>query len=245
MINLQLSVVVPVHNECENARELALEIQSASTDCPIQEIIFVNDCSTDHTLDVLQNLREEIPTLRVLSHDSQCGQSAAILSGVRAAKSPWIATMDGDGQNNPEDIRNLVEALVKSDDDSVRLVNGNRNKGDVRKDTVVKRISSKIANKVRSSILKDKTPDSGCGLKLIHRETYLALPWFVNIHRFTPALVIRTGARVISVEVSHRERGAGKSHYGLFNRLWIGIVDLAGVSWLMKKGYVARVSEPK
>ena len=239
----ELTVVVPVHNEQDNVVPLAREIHAVAAACHVREIIFVDDCSSDATLERLAELRSEVSGLRLLGHDSQCGQSAAILSGVRAATSPWIVTLDGDGQNNPADIPLLVDALVNSADPSVKLVNGNRNTRDTRQDSTVKKLSSKIANSVRSWLLRDNTPDSGCGLKLVNRETYLELPWFVNIHRFTPALVMRTGSRVISVNVSHRPRTGGVSHYGLFNRLWIGILDLLGVAWLMSKGYRARVKD--
>ena len=240
-----LTAVVPVHNEQENVESLVREIHAVSTCCSIQKIVFVDDSSSDDTASRLADLAKEIPILRVLRHETQCGQSAAILTGIRAADTPWVVTLDGDGQNNPEDIPRLVEALNDCNDDNVKLVNGNRNTGNTRKDSGIKRLSSKVANRVRSSLLRDNTPDSGCGLKLIHKETYLSLPWFVNIHRFTPALVMRTGASILSVEVGHRPRTGGQSHYGLFNRLWIGIVDLLGVAWLMKKGYRARVIEPR
>ena len=222
---------------------LAREIHAVCEPCNIQSIIFVDDNSSDETRDVLQQLKSEIDNLRILHHREQCGQTAAIFTGIKAADTPWVVTMDGDGQNCPDDIPAMVEALKNCNNKKVRIVNGNRNKKNNRKDTFIKRLSSKIANAVRSRLLNDSVPDSGCGLKLMHRDTYLMLPYFKNLHRFTPALFIRTGAEVISVDVSHRNRSSGNSHYGLFNRLWIGIVDLLGVTWLMKKGYNAQVDE--
>ncbi len=241
--DLALSAIIPVHNEQGNAANLAREILAVSDQCNIQSIIFVDDNSSDGTLRVLQKLKGEIAKLRVLHHQQQCGQSAAIFSGIKAANTPWVVTLDGDGQNNPENIPAMVAALQNCESKNVRIVNGNRNRKDNRKDTFMKKFSSKIANAVRSRMLGDNIPDSGCGLKLMHRETYLALPYSNNLHRFTPALFIRTGAEVISVDVNHRTRSSGTSHYGLFNRLWIGIVDLLGVTWLMKKGYDAKVEE--
>ena len=241
--NPALSAVVPVHNEQGNVATLAREIHAVSESCNIQSIIFVDDNSSDETRKILQQLKSEINPLRILHHREQCGQTAAIFTGIKAADTPWVETVDGDGQNCPDDIPAMVEALKNCKSEKVRIVNGNRNKKNNRKDTFVKRLSSRIANAVRSRLLNDSVPDSGCGLKLMHRDTYLMLPYFKNLHRFTPALFIRTGAEVISVDVSHRNRSSGNSHYGLFNRLWIGIVDLLGVTWLMKKGYNAQVDE--
>ena len=238
-----LTVVVPFHNEAGNVESLIREIAALEERCDIREIIGVDDNSSDNTLDILKHLQSEFPKLRVLHHRNQCGQTAAIFTGIRAARTPWVVTMDGDGQNDPADIPNLLAALSDSDNPRIKIVNGNRNRKNKRKDTAIKKASSRIANSVRSFMLNDNIPDSGCGLKLMHRETYLSLPYFRNLHRFTPALFIRTGAEVISADVNHRERAAGDSHYGLFNRLWIGIVDLLGVTWLMKKGYDASVDE--
>ena len=240
---LAVSAVVPAHNEAGNVANLVKEIAAAGKECNLHEIIFVDDNSSDNTLEVLTAMKKEFPSLRVIHHENQCGQSAAIFTGIKAARSDWVVTLDGDGQNIPGDIPKLVGALADSENDNIKLVNGNRNRGENRKDSWIKKVSSKIANSVRSSMLKDNIPDSGCGLKLMHRETYLSLPYFTNLHRFTPALFIRTGAEILSVNVGHRPRESGNSHYGLFNRLWIGIVDLLGVTWLMKKGYRAQTTE--
>ena len=240
---LSISAVVPVHNEQDNVKKLLDEIVSVSELCGISEIIFIDDCSNDETAMRLAKLEQEVAMLTVLNHQSQCGQSAAIYTGILCAHSSWIVTMDGDGQNNPADIPALLNALMASDNQNIKLVNGNRNKKNNRQDSIVKRLSTKTANAVRSALLNDDVPDSGCGLKLMCRTTYLQLPYFNNIHRFTPALFIRTGAEVLSVDVSHRPRERGSSHYGIWNRLWVGIVDLLGVSWLMRKGYQAKVKK--
>lgn len=241
--SLPISVVVPAHNEQGNVENLVREISDVDQICNIHEIIFVDDNSSDQTLNTLTDLKQKFTKLRVIHHENQCGQSAAIFSGVKASKSEWVATLDGDGQNIPGDIPRLVTALTECKNPDVKLINGNRNRGANRQDNWIKKMSSKIANSVRSFMLKDNIPDSGCGLKLMHRETYLSLPYFTNLHRFTPALFIRTGSEILSVNVGHRPREAGSSHYGLFNRLWIGIVDLIGVTWLMNKGYRARARE--
>ena len=238
---IAISAIVPVHNEQDNVKKLLDEILSVSGLCGISEIIFVDDCSNDETAARLGKLEQEVKLLTVLSHQAQCGQSAAIYTGILHANSDWIVTMDGDGQNNPADISALVNALNSSGNKNIKLVNGNRNRKNNRQDSFVKKLSSKVANSIRSTLLQDDIPDSGCGLKLMCRATYLQLPYFNNIHRFTPALFIRTGAELLSVDVSHRPRERGSSHYGIWNRLWIGIIDLLGVSWLMRKGYKAKV----
>jgi dolichol-phosphate mannosyltransferase len=176
-----------------------------------------------------------------LTHAQSCGQSAAIVSGVRAARGEWIATLDGDGQNDPADIPKLL-ALVRdpAQPKNLQCIAGWRKK---RQDTWLKRLSSKIANGVRSRLLGDATPDTGCGLKLIPRAVWLQLPFFDHMHRFLPALVQRNGGATVSVEVNHRPRTRGVSNYGLHNRLWVGLVDLVGVMWLQRRMKRASVSE--
>jgi dolichol-phosphate mannosyltransferase len=195
------------------------------------ELIFVDDGSSDGTMAALRAARGEVPELRLLRHSQRSGQSAAVHTGVRMAQAEWIATLDGDGQNDPAD---LPAMLAARDDASAAgaaalLVVGHRV---ARRDTVLRRLSSRVANGVRAGLLGDGTPDTGCGIKLMHRETYLQLPFFDHMHRFLPALFQREGARVISVPVNHRPRNRGRSKYGLHNRLWVGIVDLVGVMWL-------------
>lgn len=229
----RLSVLVPVKNEQDNIEPLIREIFAALQGKVEFEIIYVNDGSTDATQRVLEKLKQEFPMLRVIRHRTACGQSQAVTSGVRAARYEWIATLDGDGQNDPADIPAL---LAKLDDaaqpGNLELLAGWRAR---RNDTFLRRLSSKVANGVRSRLLKDNTPDTGCGLKLFARETFLQLPNFDHLHRFLPALVMRGGGAVVSVPVHHRARERGTSKYGVHNRLWVGIVDLFGVAWLQRR----------
>jgi dolichol-phosphate mannosyltransferase len=227
-----LSVVVPVQNEEENIQLLIDEIRHALDDVVDYELIYVNDGSSDSTLDILKRNQAEFPRLRVFSHEQGVGQSTAVRTGVQRARSNVIATLDGDGQNDPADIPSLYRALRENVDVGVVLVNGHRRK---RRDSTVKRISSRLANAIRRGLLDDDTPDTGCGLKVFTREAYLAIPFFDHLHRFLPAMMINGGGKVISVDVNHRERERGKSHYGFFDRLWVGIFDLMGVIWLRSR----------
>lgn len=228
----ELSVVIPVHNEEENIQMLVGEVRQALDGKFDYELIYVNDGSSDATLQRLADAGDGYPALRVISHVSSAGQSTAVRTGVLNAKSEWIATLDGDGQNDPADVPALFETLKNNNAQGVQLVNGYRKK---RKDTFIKRISSRLANGIRSSLLKDETPDTGCGLKVFSRDAYLALPFFDHMHRFLPAMIQRGGGKVMSVEVNHREREGGSSHYGFFDRLWVGIFDLMGVAWLQRR----------
>jgi dolichol-phosphate mannosyltransferase len=225
----QLSVVVPVRNEEDNISPLIAEIRAALDGVVDYEIVYVNDGSTDSTPQRLAEIRQTCPQLRIIRHQKSCGQSTAVRSGVKAAKGDWIATLDGDGQNDPADIPKLIAAL----EPGVELVGGNRRHA--RRDTWIKRISSVIANGVRSRMLRDSTPDTGCGLKLFSREIFLDLPYFDHMHRFLPALVIRHGGRVVSVPANHRPRERGVSNYGTLDRLMVGIVDLFGVMWMQRR----------
>jgi len=224
-----LTVVVPVRNEQDNIQSLVAEI-AAALDCVVgYEIVYVDDGSTDATLQRLQALQDRYPQLRIVHHAQSCGQSTAVRSGVKAANHPWIATLDGDGQNDPADIPKLLAAVA----DGVELVGGNRRHS--RQDSWIKRISSVVANGVRSRLLADDTPDTGCGLKLFSREAFLDLPYFDHMHRFLPALIQRRGGQVRSVAVGHRQREHGKSNYGTLDRLLVGIVDILGVAWLQRR----------
>lgn len=231
-MNVDFSVVVPVCNEAENVEPLAREIDAA-LNSRSYEMIFVDDGSTDDTVAILTKLKASLPALRVLRHSFRSGQSAAVASGVRAARAPWIATLDGDGQNDPADIPKLIEARDSPQGLGVHLFMGNRTAS--RKDTAYRRLQSRVANGVRSGLLGDGTPDTGCGIKLFSRDVFMDLPRFDHMHRFLPALFQRQGSRVISVPVSHRERMRGTSKYGMLNRLWVGIVDIVGVMWLRKR----------
>ena len=230
-----LSVVIPVHDEAGSIVGLAGEVAAALGGVGPYEIVVVDDGSRDATLDRLRELqaRGELP-LRILHHPRKLGQSAALRSGIAAARAEWIATLDGDGQNDPADIPRLLEAIGSiGPPGELRLVCGWRRS---RRDAWSRRIASRIANAVRRRILADATPDSGCGLKLIHRATFLELPFFDHLHRFLPALVAHAGGRVVSVPVSHRPRTSGRSKYRLGARLWTGLVDLLGVLWLIRRG---------
>ena len=231
---LPLSVVIPVCNEADNVLPLAREIAAALRPRMAIEILFVDDGSDDGTLAAMHAARDEIPEIRMLRHSRRSGQSAAVHTGVRRARGTWIATLDGDGQNDPADFPAMLDALEKAQaaDPAVRLVMGNRV---TRRDTWLRRMSSRVANGVRGWLLDDGTPDTGCGIKLMHRETFLELSYFDHMHRFLPALYQRQGARVISVPVNHRPRTRGTSKYGLHNRLWVGIVDMFGVMWLRSR----------
>ncbi len=227
-----LSVVIPVQNEEENIRLLIEEVRQSLDGVLDYELIYVNDGSNDATLQILEEYRVGFPVLQVISHETGVGQSTAVRTGVNQAKSSVIATLDGDGQNDPADIPALYQALEKHADFGVVLVNGYRKK---RKDTAIRRFSSRLANGIRSGLLGDDTPDTGCGLKVFSREAYQAIPFFDHLHRFLPAMMINGGGKVISVEVNHRERRLGSSHYGFFDRLWVGIFDLMGVIWLKSR----------
>ena len=230
-MTLELSVVIPVCNEAENVLPLAKEIAAALAGRAF-EVLFVDDGSTDQTAAAVIAARAEIPQVRLLRHSFRSGQSAAVSTGVRYARAEWVGTLDGDGQNDPADLPKLIAAHLDPANADVVLVQGHRT---TRKDTAFRRFQSRVANGVRSSMLGDGTPDTGCGIKLLHRPTYLELPKFDHMHRFLPALFQRAGARVISVPVNHRPRMRGTSKYGMLNRLWVGIVDIFGVMWLRRR----------
>jgi dolichol-phosphate mannosyltransferase len=231
LVRLQLSVVIPVCDEAENVGPLAREIHAALAPYAPSEIIFVDDGSTDGTVEALLAARARgIPELRVIRHERRSGQSAAICTGITSACAEWIVTMDGDGQNDPADIPRLLAA--RQQHGAARLVTGHRV---ARRDTWLRRLSSRVANGVRGRLLDDRTPDTGCGIKLLHRDTFLELPRFDHMHRFLPALFQRAGSGIVSVPVAHRPRTRGASKYGLHDRLWAGIVDLFGVMWLIRR----------
>jgi dolichol-phosphate mannosyltransferase len=229
----ELTVVIPFHDESESVRPLLDELYETLADLIPFELICVDDGSADDTFDRLQAARKVHSDLRLVRHRNQCGQSTAVRTGVKRARTPWVATLDGDGQNDPADIPELW-AVVQDPacPEDLQLVIGLRRR---RRDNLVKRASSRVANGVRSRILGDDTPDSGCGLKLFRRDAFLDLPYFDHMHRFLPALIQRNGGRVVSVPVNHRPRARGRSHYGVIDRLWAGILDLLGVLWLQRR----------
>ena len=234
-----LSVVVPVFNERDNIAPLVGEIVAALRGRMPFEIVYVDDHSRDDSLAVLKNLMATTPELRVVQHVTQSGQSTAVRNGVKAARGAWIATLDGDGQNDPADIPKLVDARDKADP-NIKLFAGWRVN---RRDSGSKRWASKFANAIRSRLLRDETPDTGCGIKLFEREVFLDLPYFNHMHRYLPALVKRAGWQSVSVPVNHRERSTGVSKYNNLGRAWAGLADLRGVGWLIKRGKVTAVKE--
>lgn len=229
-----LSVVIPAKNEAENLPVLLTEISIALVG-EHYEILVVDDGSTDNTLQVLNALKDSgLNELRILRHERSLGQSTSIYHAALAAEGQWLATLDGDGQNDPADIPGMLE-LVRAHQgqaDSVQLVAGHRVN---RRDTASKRWASRFANGLRSRLLKDATPDTGCGLKLIERGAFLRLPYFDHMHRFIPALIQRHNGRMLVHPVNHRYRQAGVSKYGNLDRALVGIIDLFGVWWLIRR----------
>lgn len=240
----RLSIVVPVFNEQDNIAPLVAEIVAtlrgrAADEGGDFEIVYVDDHSTDGTLAALQRLKAEVPELRVLRHAKRSGQSTAIRSGVKAARGAWIATLDGDGQNDPADIPRLLAQRAQAPDE-VKLFTGWRVD---RQDSASKRRASRWANAIRSRMLRDDTPDTGCGTKLFERAAFLDLPYFDHMHRYLPALMQRAGWKTVSVPVNHRHRATGVSKYNNLGRALAGIGDLRGVAWLIRRGKVTAVEE--
>lgn len=223
---MQISIVIPVHNEADNIGLLISEINMLPANLSCRTVV-VDDASNDSTPEVLSEIKKGMTNLKVIRHKKKCGQSGAIVTGVENSEGELIVTMDGDGQNDPADIPKLIAALLNNE--MCRMVIGFRKK---RNDSLWRIFSSKTANSVRSFLLKDDTPDTGCGLKVFYRSAFMALPFFDHMHRFLPALIKMQGGEVVSVKVNHRERKKGKSNYGTLDRLWAGLIDLAGVYWL-------------
>ena len=240
----QLSVVVPVHNEEDNVAPLVGEIVAALRGNPLLgdggfEIVYVDDTSKDATLERLRELQKTTPELRVIRHLSNAGQSTAVRNGVKAARAPWIATLDGDGQNDPADIPKLLTQRDAGEPQTKLFAGWRVN----RQDSGSKRWASKWANAIRARMLRDDTPDTGCGIKLFEREAFLDLPYFDHMHRYLPALMQRAGWKTVSVPVNHRHRTAGVSKYNNLNRALVGIKDLRGVSWLILRSRRTAVEE--
>ena len=233
--NQQLSIVIPVHDEQDCIPLLIEAIDQAMPASLTYEIIVVDDHSQDQTWSVLMQLQQRFNQLRLLKHSRNAGQSAAVISGVKAARYAWIATLDGDGQNNPQDIPKLIATLQEQPESPQGYVIAGHRVN--RQDTVIKKLSSRVANAVRGWILKDHCPDSGCGIKLFPKSGFLALPHFNHIHRFIPAMFHALGITTINVPVQHHQREHGRSKYGLNNRLWVGISDMLGVVWLRKRPF--------
>jgi len=246
----ELSVVVPAHNEADNLSRLTGEIRRALDGRVHYEIVYVDDGSDDGSAEGLARLAREEPRIRLVRHRARAGQSAAIASGVQAARAPWIATLDGDGQNDPADILPMLDMVRASSPTArppdrptirpLRLIIGNRR---LRRDRWDKRMAGRVANAIRRRVLKDGTPDTGCGIKLFERSAFLSVPHFNHMHRYLPALFLRSGWGVASVPVHHRPRGSGRSHYGVFDRLWVGLFDLPGVWWLIRRQIRPAIAE--
>ena len=229
---MDLSVVIPVKDEAGNIAPLFEEIRAALEGVIDYEVLFIDDGSKDDTTAEVLALAAAQPRLRLLRHDESYGQSAAIRTGITAASGVWIATLDGDGQNDPADIPDLWRIGCTTSPSERVLIAGYREQ---RQDNWSKRLASRIANATRRRLLGDNTRDTGCGLKLFARSLFLELPYFDHMHRFLPALVLREGGNVLSVRVNHRPRRSGVSKYGVLDRLGVGIIDLLGVMWLQRR----------
>lgn len=227
----ELSVVVPVHNEEDNIAPLVTEILAALRGVVAFEIVYVDDLSRDATLARLQALQATTPELRVIRHLANSGQSTAVRNGIKAARAPWVATLDGDGQNDPADIPKLLAERDRASADTKLFAGWRVN----RQDSGSKRWASRWANAIRSRMLRDATPDTGCGIKLMERAAFLELPYFDHMHRYLPALMQRAGWKTLSVPVNHRHRVSGVSKYTNLGRALVGVRDLLGVSWLITR----------
>ncbi len=226
-----LSVVIPAHNEDGNISALLQETCAALRGVCRFEVIVVDDGSRDQTLSVLRQQLSLVPELRVIAHAKCSGQSTALRSGIKAARAEWVATLDGDGQNDPADLPRLLLARIDADP-AVKLFAGWRT---TRRDSWSKRLASRVANGVRQRLLRDATPDTGCGIKLFERRAFLELPAFNHMHRYLPALFQGSGHRSVSIPVSHRARQTGQSNYTNLGRLRVAFADLIGVSWLLRR----------
>ncbi|MFK7954505.1 MAG: glycosyltransferase family 2 protein [Lysobacterales bacterium] len=228
---MDLSIVIPVYNEVDNLDSLARQVFAALNGVIAYQLVIVDDGSADASQQELARLQSDFP-ITVVTHPANVGQSAAICSGVGAATAEWIATLDGDLQNDPADIPRLFAAAKEASHPV--LVAGNRVN---RQDNWIRRASSRVANRIRRWALADDCPDTGCSLKVFRRADFLILPQFDHMHRFLPALFAAQGVPIINLPVNHRPRQAGVSKYGVGNRLWVGITDMLGVRWLRKRRF--------
>jgi len=237
--DLIFSVVIPLHNEAGNINRLLREVRDALDPVVDYEVICVNDGSRDGTLTELLKASEYLPRLRIMTHEERCGQSYALRTGVEAARGSWIITLDGDGQDDPASIPDLINTLLRYGEGSV-VICGHRVR---RRDEFIRRLSSRLARAGRAMLLGDSTPDAGCGLKIFSKRMFQDLPFFDHMHRFLAALARSCGAEIISVPVNHRPRAQGVSHYGVGNRLWVTIADLLGVMWLQRRMRIRHAKE--
>lgn len=232
-MTIEVSVVVPVMNEEDNILPLLDETVTSLKDENL-EVIFVDDCSTDKTHELLVEAKAKYPMLRILRHNNNCGQSSSIRTGILAAHGEVVAVMDGDGQNDPADFPALLAAYRDPGaPENLRMVQGHRQK---RQDTSNKKLASRLGNGIRQKLIRDRAPDAGCGIKVFSREIFLRLPYFDHMHRYMAALFLREGCEVHFVPVSHRARAHGTSKYGILDRLWVSISDIFGVMWLQRRG---------
>lgn len=232
-----VSLIVPARDEADNLPSLLDEIEQALGTLD-HEVLVVDDGSRDRSWELLCERAADDPQLMILRHAVSAGQSTSIWHAARLARGTWLATLDADGQNDPTDIPRLLEQAQRN---GVAMIIGHRT---LRRDSWLKRVSSRIANRVRATLLGDATPDTGCGLKIVRRDIFLALPYFDHMHRFLPALIQSQGGRCLSLPVKHRPRRAGCSHYGLHDRLWAGLVDLLGVIWLCRRSRLPIMTAP-
>lgn len=239
---MRISVVIPALNEAGNVGRLVEETFAAVPGDNLAEVIVVDDASEDTTGEEVKGLVESgrYPGLRYLRHGRRAGQSAAMRTGILAASSPIIATMDGDGQNDPRDISRLLGRLAPPGSAGPALVGGVRTE---RKAEGAKRFASKAANWIRDAVLRDACPDTGCGIKVYWREAFLRLPFFTSMHRYLPALFLTYGHEVAYLPVNDRPRQAGQSKYNNLGRALIGLYDLVGVSWLRRRTRVPEIVE--
>lgn len=241
-----LSVLIPVRNEADNILPLLEELEQAlsSRYGDDFEVIYVDDASTDQTWQRLLQAQHQYRWLRLLQHQQAAGQSTAVHSGALAAHGEWLATLDGDGQNNPADLPRLLETVRDAHQQQQQITGiiGYRRQ---RQDSTIKILSSRLANRFRGWLLKDDSPDNGCGIKILRRSTYQQLPYFDHMHRFIPSLVMRCGQHMLVAPVDHRPRLKGRSKYGTWNRLWVGIIDLLGVIWLNARAKQVQAREEK
>lgn len=234
MVSPRLSVLIPAHNEAGNLLRLLDEVDCALAQLD-HEVLIVDDGSDDGSWELLEHMACANRRLRPLRHERGAGQSTSVWQAAWQARGEWLATLDGDGQNDPADIPAMLARAIT---EQATLVGGHRV---LRRDTWLKRLSSRVANRVRQTLLNDDSPDSGCGLKIIRRDAFLRLPYFDHMHRFLPALICAQGGRCLSHPVHHRSRALGRSHYGLSNRLWVGIIDMIGVMWLRHRSRLPAV----
>ncbi len=242
MNSITLSVVLPAKDESASIGKLIAEIHHNLTEQVPFEIVLTDDGSQDDTAAVARQAAEQLGCpLRVIRHRDSCGQSTALHTAIRYARGELIATLDADGQNDPADIPALLER-ARAQGETHFCIAGYRKQ---RNDSAWKRLQSRIANRIRAALLGDGVPDTGCGLKLFPRETFLALPYFNHMHRYLPALVQRLGGQVLVQEVNHRERNAGVSKYSAWNRAWVGVIDILGVRWLQRRAKRPQIEFPQ